>query len=47
MINVVVVGGGGGHAAARKREGDPALGTGKVFGLDLIAHLRDTGRERE
>ena len=40
MVNVVVVG----DASASSRVGG---GSGKVFGLDLVAHLRDTGRERE
>ena len=38
MINVVVVKGAADSSS---------VGSGKVFGLDLIAHLRATGRERE
>ena len=40
MMNVVVV---GDASAASSR----VAGSGKVFGLDLVAHLRATGRERE
>ena len=41
MMNVVVVG--DASTASSRVVG----GSGKVFGLDLVAHLRATGRERE
>ena len=43
MMNVVVVG----DASASSSSSRVVGGSGKVFGLDLVAHLRDTGRERE